>query len=480
VAAEGRRTPSNSYETIKPVEFSDLRFAGARAENARGNTIFYEVRISGSGLLRARQQAIASDDMEPSALEPTDVSSDQLPPHAPLERSYAAPGMSSVPEPNQIPLIEAVHELRVLRNIDLRAAISEMIDLLATGQLPMSHALIDGVRGSIDARWWWAGSIEYPNSSAAFNLVIEGEERLVRATEIYLDHGAWERQRSRFGAATQEAGGPFPKRSGLAWDCPVRLLEAISLWSPEFARLLGQMKWRSPEETLVIARQRRRHRTLYDHPRRERLRQGAEARTADTRPKAPASAMSPEIPQLLRDDLSRLLREWDRWDDTDRIVNGSELAARLIIEKTKAGQPYILKCAPPGSRGDLDTDYQRVGEAWHDGLLPCHCDIPNSMIRNPGSNWLSVRIYGGIEGEGERLGKATPTRREPSVNSQLRAAVQTALRTLGIPGRTVQWKPFCDRIRAECKATAQTRGYGDKSIQRLVKTISAATDKPDK
>jgi hypothetical protein len=537
--------------------------------------------------------------------------------------------------PDTIPLIEAVHELRVARNTDVRAAISEMIDLLATGQLPMAHALIDGGLGSIDARWWWVGYIEYPNSSAAFKLVIEGEERLVRATEIWLDRGAWERQRSRIAAATQERGGPFPKWGDRAGDHPVRLLDAIRLWSPEFARLLDQVEWRSPDEILIVAHQRRRHRTRIDHPTRERFRQRAEASTGDTKFEVPDHGISPEIPQTLRDDHSRLLREWDRWDDTDRLVNGSELAARLIIEKTRAGQPYILKYAPPASRDDLGTDYHRVGEARHDGLLPRHFDIPNSMIRNSGSNWLSVRIYGGIESEAETMGrvrleretrdaaaaavwaavlekpfrerslfgffeiaehltrksivepewakrdtvvldvddwmrrqefdlsgesdvvikineppffrpfgpadigntsvepnglkvhnaqlcylrrhacrryiaanlslgnapgllrdwfpetsppaplpssgsKVAPARREPSVNAQLHAAIQGGLKTLGIPGRTVQWKPFCDRIRAECQVTAQTRGYGDRSIQRILKTISAGTDKPDK
>jgi hypothetical protein len=63
-------------------------------------------------------------------------------------------------------------------------------------------------------------------------------------------------------------------------------------------------------------------------------------------------------------------------------------------------QPYLLKYAPPASRGDLSADYLRVGEARHDGLLPRHFDIPNSMIRNPGSNWLSARILRGAEAEG--------------------------------------------------------------------------------
>jgi hypothetical protein len=87
VAAVGRRTPSSPYETIKPVEFCDLRFAGLHAENGRGVVVFYNMRMSGSGLWRARQQAIALDDMAPPAIESAKVPSDQLPPHAIPERS---------------------------------------------------------------------------------------------------------------------------------------------------------------------------------------------------------------------------------------------------------------------------------------------------------------------------------------------------------------------------------------------------------
>ena len=80
VAAEGRRTPLSLYEAIKPVEFSDLRLTFSQAENARGDIVFYSVRMSGSDLWKARQQAPASDDMAPSAIESGKEPSDQLPP----------------------------------------------------------------------------------------------------------------------------------------------------------------------------------------------------------------------------------------------------------------------------------------------------------------------------------------------------------------------------------------------------------------
>jgi hypothetical protein len=203
VAAEGRRTPFSLYESIKPVEFSDLQLAGSHAENATGDVVFYNVRLSGSGLWKARQQAVASNDTAPS-IEAAKAPSDQLPPHTLPERSNAAPGRRAVPEPDSIPLIEAVHELRITCNPDLRSAISKIVDMLSTGQLPPADALVDGVPAKIDPRWWWAAAVEYPNSSAAFNLIIDAEPRLTRATEIALDRRAWERQRSRIAATAQQ------------------------------------------------------------------------------------------------------------------------------------------------------------------------------------------------------------------------------------------------------------------------------------
>jgi hypothetical protein len=102
-----------------------------------------------------------------------------------------------VSQSESIPLMEAVHELRVLQNTDLRPAIGEIDDLLATGQPPQADALIDGVPTKIDARWWWASTnFEYRNSSLVFNLIADCEPRSTRATEISLDGSAWERQKA--------------------------------------------------------------------------------------------------------------------------------------------------------------------------------------------------------------------------------------------------------------------------------------------
>jgi hypothetical protein len=48
-------------------------------------------------------------------------------------------------------------------------------------------------------------------------------------------------------------------------------------------------------------------------------------------------------------------------------------------------------------------------------------------------------------------------------------AIETRLKAGEIPGRTIPWKSFCDRIRRDCKVTRHSRGYTDKTISRAVR-----------
>ena len=130
--------------------------------------------------------------------------------------------------PDSIPVMEAVHELRVLRDTDLRSALSEMNDLLATGQLPQPDALIDGLPTKIDAPWWLASSnFEYPISSAVFNLVTDGEPRLIRATEIRLDRVAWERQKANCSSCKPRQAVATLGRSSLGSSCPAARCDQV-------------------------------------------------------------------------------------------------------------------------------------------------------------------------------------------------------------------------------------------------------------
>jgi hypothetical protein len=122
------------------------------------------------------------------------------PPEAVTESSISRPPAET------ISLIEAVHDLREVGDTDLNSAIGEIIDLLATGQVPPVDALVDGVPGKIDPAWWWASAqIDYPINSAVF-----GEPRIIRATEIVLDREAWKRRRARIVTAQQPGAGRPP------------------------------------------------------------------------------------------------------------------------------------------------------------------------------------------------------------------------------------------------------------------------------
>jgi hypothetical protein len=325
------------------------------------------------------------------------------------EIATTAPKPEKAPQTETISLIEAVHDLRVLHDTDLRSAIIEMEGLLATGQLPQADALIDGVPMKIDARWWWASTkFEYPNSSVVFNLVADGAPRSIRATEIRLDRTAWERHKARIPAAAQ-GNGPFPDWDDPDWDHPVKLLDAIRLWSPALARCFNQVKWVSPDEIGNIARRLR----DYDDPTRVQYRRARAKRqreqSLNTQVDREASldgldaTADRALPEPLRGDWARLLQEWDQWDDAERLVYAFELAARLIIEKTKPERPYLLEYAPPASDDDLSGDYRRVGAVRHEGLRPYDFDIRRSSIRSPGGNWLPARILGGIEIEAKRM-----------------------------------------------------------------------------
>ena len=233
-----------------------------------------------------------------------------------VEIATTAPKPEKAPQTETISLIEAIHELRVLRDTDLRSAISEMNDLLATGQLPQADGLIDGVPTKIDALWWWSSTnFEYPNSSVVFNLVADGEPRPTRATEIRLDRSAWERQKARNPRTPQAS----PDRDDPNWDHPVKLLDAVRLWSPALAHFLDQVKRASPDDIRAVALRLKR----YDHPTTVRARRDRAKRQRKQGPNTKVAreesldgldaAADRALPEPLRDDWARLLQEWDQW-----------------------------------------------------------------------------------------------------------------------------------------------------------------------
>ncbi len=144
-----------------------------------------------------------------------------------------------------ISLIEAVHHLREARGTDLCTALSEIINMLGTGQLPPAAAVIYGAPTKIEPGWWWASvKIEYPNSSAVFNLVADGEPRITRATEIRLDSAAWERAHARITMA-RRVGADYPLP--MAADEPPAEVDRMRTQfypAPNWPHWLARDRWR--------------------------------------------------------------------------------------------------------------------------------------------------------------------------------------------------------------------------------------------
>jgi hypothetical protein len=90
------------YVTINPVEFCHLTLAGPHAENARGQIVFHDVRISGSDLWNARQ-AVAAD-MASVELKPAGASSPQESPQPVEERPDADESVRAVQASDSIPI----------------------------------------------------------------------------------------------------------------------------------------------------------------------------------------------------------------------------------------------------------------------------------------------------------------------------------------------------------------------------------------
>jgi hypothetical protein len=62
--------------------------------------------------------------------------------------------------------------------------------------------------------------------------------------------------------------------------------------------------------------------------------------------------------------------------------------------------------------------------------------------------------------------------------NRLDAVIAEKLQAGSVPGRNVDWKPFCDNVRDECNGWIVTggkrkanKGFGDKTIQRRVKYL---------
>lgn len=56
-------------------------------------------------------------------------------------------------------------------------------------------------------------------------------------------------------------------------------------------------------------------------------------------------------------------------------------------------------------------------------------------------------------------------------------AIEAVTDELGQPGRDVQWKPWCDRLRGKIGVQPTRRGFSDKSIRRAVKRLEGSPER---
>jgi hypothetical protein len=101
-------------------------------------------------------------------------------------------------------------------------------------------------------------------------------------------------------------------------------------------------------------------------------------------------------------------------------------------------------------------------DRWRQGIAPARLRPEGTPSESSLSSCSS--------GEATNTGKAEPTQVSPG-NPMLQGAIESALKDFGIPGKGVQWKPFCDQVRVKCKATVTTRGFGDRTIERAMRRI---------
>jgi hypothetical protein len=155
--------------------------------------------------------------------------------------------------------------------------------------------------------------------------------------------------------------------------------------------------------------------------------------------------------------------------------------------------PEMFRLAPGVPRLDPGMLRLRIGREQLDHVesireLAAYCWLPREVARQ----WLAAHGYpwpahfDPVAQTSPTVGPAAVAIRTapPSIRTnkggpELRAAIEAALKTLGRPGREAPWGRFCDYVRSECHVAAKARGYGDKSIQRIMRAIAAEQDKSD-
>jgi hypothetical protein len=187
----------------------------------------------------------------------------------------------------------------------------------------------------------------------------------------------------------------------------------------------------------------------------------------------------------------RILRQWIAFDEiadwcarsvTGANVGAEEEARTLAYERldqsARVGefeticrgqtQSRILYLHPRMTGHGKDRRWltrEQLYHVQHIRDLAWFCWLPRELARQ----WLAAHGYPWPE----RFDPAnrSPRRHQARQNLRLRTAIQNTLGKLGVPAEEVPWKQFCDAVRAECGVGEKTRGYGDRSIQRVFTAI---------
>jgi hypothetical protein len=114
---------------------------------------------------------------------------------------------------------------------------------------------------------------------------------------------------------------------------------------------------------------------------------------------------------------------------------------------------------------------------WRNGKIYCDQGLTDENRAAGLARWLTLllaprmatvfwEMFAALQSE-----SPPEVRLAPKLSPTLLGAIRTIQVELGDPGTDVRWKTFNDRVRAICYATAQTRGFSDRNIERAVRSI---------
>jgi hypothetical protein len=130
----------------------------------------------------------------------------------------------------------------------------------------------------------------------------------------------------------------------------------------------------------------------------------------------------------------------------------TEIADALNIKHEAAMMALYGLCATGNVRwlddqGEIvDEDECTISNFWNKPKLVVAEDVRSSL-----TEWSPDPL---------------PSKRETIIRAMIAEGLN--------PPRTIEWKPFCDRVRNECNGWIGKRpahGFGDKTIQRIVKDL---------